>query len=114
MEIVVTAPTPLVQSPTMENDSINGDDVVEVKPAQPPRPPSAAPAQPPRPPSAAPAEAQPPRPPPAAPSVPAAPPTQPPRPSPVVPESPAVPQVAIVIQPVNMQSLQPWFLLRLK
>ena len=86
MEIVVTAPTPLVQSPTMENDSMNGGDEVEVKPAQPPRPPPAAPA------------AQPPRPPPAAPAA------QPPRPSPAVPAVPQVPQQVpqVVIQQVNI------------
>ena len=95
MEIVVTAPTPLVQSPTMENDSINGggDEVqqeVVVKPVQPPRPPPAATAPPP---------AQPPRPPPAAaPPVPVEPvPAQPPRPPTAIP---AVPQV--VIQQVNI------------
>ena len=86
MEIVVTAPTPLVQSPTMENDSINGggDEVqqeVVVKPVQPPRPPPAATA-----------------PPPAAPPVPVEPvPAQPPRPPTAIP---AVPQV--VIQQVNI------------
>ena len=74
MEIVVTAPTPLVQSPTMENDSMNGGDEVEVKPAQPPRPPPAAPA------------------------------AQPPRPSPAVPAVPQVPQQVpqVVIQQVNI------------
>ena len=70
MEIVVTAPTPLVQSPTMENDSMNGGDEVEVKPAQPPRPPPAAAPPVPVEPVAPPVPAQPPRPPTAIPAVP--------------------------------------------